>query len=449
MSGGKLRVTQTSKGGLNETLRGWLPILQKPITELESLLKEKAEENPFLQIEGNQEISYDENDPEDKDDFEDEDFRGFDDNYYRKDENKKSITDTIEATTLQQNSLYDALYEQITDQFFPTPKSKKIALELINFINEEGFFEGDTDEISAKLNENPKEIEKIRLRFERFSPTGIGAKNNEESFMWQLNECEDIDKDDEDLYQLVKTLIYNSDKLQAFRKEDRFAEALLVFKKFRAPPAIDFYENSPQVIPDFFVFNDPVTGKLEIELNDPYYPTLTIDTNGLDKKEDFVKNKIKEARDLIDAVEMRRKTLMNIGLMIIDRQYDFFKNNGAIAPMKLADISADLERNSSTISRAISNKYLVCDRGRFELKSFFSIAIDDNNETSTRAIKDYLQKLIKEEPKEKPLSDQKLLQIIQKQFGNINMVRRTITKYREQLSIPTSGERKRIYLITR
>ena len=139
---------------------------------------------------------------------------------------------------------------------------------------------------------------------------------------------------------------------------------------------------------------------------------------------------------------MRIKTLYNIGMMIVEYQYDFFKG-GAIKPLKLVDISEDLDRNPSTISRAISEKYLACDRGVLSMKSFFSVSIED---TSTKSIKDYIQQLIKDEPREKPLSDQKIVDNVQAHF-KLKMVRRTITKYREQLTIPKSGERKREYLL--
>jgi RNA polymerase sigma-54 factor len=421
-------------------MRNWLPLLQCSVTDLESRLRTEAEANPFLQIAPNQEISYDEHDPDNDDRIEDEDFLDSDDNYYKKEERKHSLSEVIEATTLYQKSLYDALFEQVTDHLFPTPQSKAIALSIIDAIDEEGFFEGDIESIAKKNRVSAEFAEKIRLRFEQFSPSGVGAKDISECFVWQLREYDLDDK----IYQLTKTLIYNRNNLAAFCKEEGFSEALTLFKRLRNPPAIEFLEDSAQVIPDIFVFTNG--DELEVELNDPYYPKLIIETPNGDKKEEFVRAKLKEARDLIDAVDMRRKTLKKIGLMIVDRQYDFFKSGADIAPMKLADISEDLGRNCSTISRAISGKYLACDRGVFALKSFFSIAIDDANETSTRAIKDYLTKLIKDEPRQKPLSDQKLLRLIESKFA-VKMVRRTITKYREQLAIATSGERKRLYLI--
>jgi RNA polymerase sigma-54 factor len=425
---------------ISATMRDWLPLLQCPVTELESRLKTAAEENPFLQITPNQEISYEEHDPEEQARVEDDDFLDFNDDYYKREEPKNSLSDIIEATTTYQKSLYEAAYEQVTDSLFPTPQSKAIARDLIGAMSDEGFFEGDIETIAKRNGVNAETAEKIRLRFENFSPSGVGAKDICECFLWQLREY-DLD---EKLYQLIKTLILNRENLSVFCKEEGFSDAMTIFRRLRNPPALDFMEDSMQVVPDIFVFANG--DELEVELNDPYYPKLVIESVEGAKKEEFVRAKIKEARDLIDAVDMRRKTLKKIGLMIVDRQYDFFKSGLNIAPMKLADISEDLGRNSSTISRAISGKYLACDRGVFALKSFFSIAIDENNETSTRAIKDFLTKLIKDEPREKPLSDQKLLQAIESKFS-VKMVRRTITKYREQLGIATSGERKRLYLI--
>ncbi|GHV07377.1 RNA polymerase sigma-54 factor [Campylobacterota bacterium] len=433
----KLRADVGVKGKISATMRNWLPLLQCPIDELEAKLKLEAEINPFVHIETGNEISID--DFNDKDEWEDEDFLGFDDQYHRRTEPKSSISEAIEATTLVKDSLYDSLYNQITDHLFPTPSSKTIALELIKYIDEDGFFDGDMQAIAKRLGVSEATLEGVRKRFEYLTPCGVGAKDITECFLFQLREY-DLD---EELYQLVKTLIYNRENLSQFHREQRFSEAMTLFKRLRNPPAVDFMEESIQVIPDIFVFNDD--GELQVKLNEAFYPTINIDDLSMlpeVKKEEFVRIKLKEARDLVDAVVMRKATLYKIGLMIINYQYDFFMG-GAIKPMKLADISEDLGRNSSTISRAISGKYLACDRGVFTLKSFFSISID---ETSTRAIKDFVQKLIKEEPRHKPLSDQKLLKLVQDQF-KVEMVRRTITKYREQLNIATSGERKRLYLL--
>ena len=116
-----------------------------------------------------------------------------------------------------------------------------------------------------------------------------------------------------------------------------------------------------------------------------------------------------------------------------------------IKPMKLKDLAEEFGHAQSTISRAISNKYLECNRGIFPIKNFFTTAID--GDTSNASIKQFISDLIKQESKTKPLSDLKILELIEERFS-IKMVRRTITKYRKQLNIASSSERKRNYAIS-
>ncbi len=145
------------------------------------------------------------------------------------------------------------------------------------------------------------------------------------------------------------------------------------------------------------------------------------------EKDEFVRPKIKEARDLIDALNMRKATLYKLGLMIVEFQYDYFKG-GAIRPMKLQNIADELGLNVSTISRAIANKYLASNRGIWPIKSFFSTAISED--TSAAAIKEYLKTLFATESRKKPLSDEAALKFV---------------KYRMALGVASSSERKKLY----
>ena len=194
-------------------------------------------------------------------------------------------------------------------------------------------------------------------------------------------------------------------------------------------------------MPDIFVLS--TSSGISVQINDDYYPEISIDTEGLDEKEAFVSSRIKEASELIDALEMRKATLYKIGLMIVEYQYDYFLG-GDIKPMKLKDLADELGRNPSTISRAIANKYLSSPRGTVALKNFFATGFDE--ETSSAAIKEFLLELIKNEDHKKPLSDLKIQELIQAKF-NIQIVRRTITKYRKILNIGSSSQRKKIYQI--
>ena len=420
----KLRVTstQTTKQKFSSTLRGWLPILQVNLDTLVETLEPFVQENPFISVKSGSEI------PDKK----------FEKKPFFSEISKHSVSETIEALTVDKKSLFQTLHEQINPPLFPTNKSQKIAYEIIEHINAEGYFESSAlQDVADALSISIEEVDKIRQRFAYLEPLGIGALDLKEAFLFQL---QDLSLEDE-LYHLVETLILEFDTIESFNKEPRFHEALSIIKRFRNPPAIDFLEDEKEIIPDIFIYNSG--GIIEVKLNDAYYPEVLIDTEGLDENLSFVSQKLKDAKDLIDALEMRKATLYKIGLMIVEYQYDFFFGK-AIKPMKLKDLADDLGRNPSTISRAIAGKYLSCNRGVIPLKQFFATAIEED--ISNSAIKEYMLSLVKNENKQKPLSDLKLLELIEKQF-NVKMVRRTITKYRQQFNIASSSERKKLYTL--
>lgn len=420
----KLRVsgTQTTKQKFSSTLRGWLPILQANLDTLVETLEPFVQENPFISVKSGSET------PD----------KRFEKKSFFSEVAKASVSDTIEALTLDKKSLFQTLHEQINPPLFPTEKSQRIAYEIIENINSEGYFEAASlVEIAKKLVVSTEEVEKIRQRFAYLDPLGIGALDIKETFLFQL---QDLSLEDT-LYTMVEKLIINFEAIESFSKEPLFHEALSVIKRFRNPPAIDFLEDEKEVIPDIFIYD--LAGAIEVRLNDAYYPEVILDTEGLDENHSFVSQKIKDAKDLIDALEMRKATLYKIGLMIVEYQYDFFFGK-AIKPMKLKDLADDLGRNPSTISRAIAGKYLSCSRGVIPLKQFFATAVEED--ISNSAIKEYMLELVKNESKIKPLSDIKLLELIEKKF-NIKMVRRTITKYRQQFNIASSSERKKLYTL--
>ncbi|AII14675.1 RNA polymerase sigma54 factor [Campylobacter iguaniorum] len=409
----KLAQKVTQKAKLNQTLRSWLPILQASSDELKDTLEPFIKDNPFAKIEIDK--------PHHSKNFYNE--------FY-----SNHVSDRIEQMSVYECSLYEKLYSQIDKPLFPTQKSKDIANAIIECINSEGYFEYN-DEILAKFD--AKDVEKIRKRFAYLEPIGVGAKDYKESFLFQLDElC-----DDDEIYTLAKDMINDFENLSKYTKQKNYENALKIIKKFKNPPAVEYLEDEAQVTPDIYVFT--TDEGVEVKVNDEFYPEILIDTEGIDEKCEFVSSRIKEARDLIDALEMRKATLYKIGLMIIEYQYDYFLG-GDIKPMKLKDIAGDLGRNPSTISRAIQNKFLSCSRGIVALKNFFAAAASED--ISNAAIKDFVKNLIKQENHQKPLSDEAILACIEKDFG-IKIVRRTITKYRKALNIGSSSQRKKIYAI--
>lgn len=409
----KLSQKLTAKTKLNQTLRSWLPILQVASDELKETLEPFIEKNPFVQLEPNPKS------------------RSL--NFYN-DIYKTSISDTIESSIIYKESLYEKLSSQIDDKLFPSKRSKDIANLIIECINCEGYFEWD-DGIFIGFSKD--EVERIRARFAYLEPVGVGAIDYKESFIFQLDELCDNDE----IYELCVEIIQNFENISKFTKRKNYDTAMALIRKFKNPPAIEYMDDEMLVIPDIFVYDSD--DGIEIAINDEFYPNIHIDTEGIDEKSEFVAGKIKEAKDLIDALEMRKSTLHKIGLMIIEYQYDYFFG-GDIKPMKLKDIAEDLGRNPSTISRAIQNKYLSSKRGIVPLKNFFAAAA--SQEVSNAAIKEFLLNLIKNENRIKPLSDEAILAMIESEF-KIKLVRRTITKYRKALNIASSSERKKLYAI--
>ncbi|WP_103628301.1 RNA polymerase factor sigma-54 [Campylobacter concisus] len=413
-----LRQKQTlaPKIKLNQTLRSWLPILQSRLDELKETLEPFIKDNPFATIEHkNLEKSEKKR------------------NFFEQ-ASKNSVSESIEALSIYKESLYEKLISQINPPLFPTQKSQDIAYKIIECLDDEGYFSYD-DEIFVGFDES--EIERVRARFAYLEPCGVGAKDVKESFLFQLSEAEASDE----IIECAKKIILNFENIEKLRKLKFYDDALKIIKKFKNPPAIEYLEEASQKVPDIFVLS--TSSGISVQINDEYYPEISIDTEGLDEKEAFVSSRIKEASELIDALEMRKSTLYKIGLMIVEYQYDYFLG-GDIKPMKLKDLADELGRNPSTISRAISNKYLSCARGTIALKNFFSTGFDE--ETSNAAIKEFLLELIKGEDHKKPLSDLKIQELIQAKF-NIQIVRRTITKYRKILNIGSSSQRKRVYQI--
>ena len=396
---------------LSTKLMHFLPVLKASVDELIEIAKEVEKENPFLEVKNKKIITLS--------------------------NLKNAITDEIEALSISKKTLYEDLMEQIENSnLFPTQMSKKIAYEILNDISIEGFFEGSEEEIAKRLKVKVEKVKSVRERFIYLNPAGIGAKDIKECMLFQLYNL-DISKE---VFNLAKSMIDNLENMHKYDDSKYFKEAVKVIKNLKVTPAFEYVRND-EIIPEISVLN--INGELQIKLNDEYYPEINI--KECDLSDEFCKRKIKEAKSLVDGLELRKATLKKIALMIVELQYEFF-TGGVIKPMKIKDLADELEYAPSTISRAISNKYLLCNRGIIPLKSFFSTALDED--VSSNQIKEEIREIIKNEDRNKPLSDDKITEIINKKY-NLNLVRRTISKYRDALNIPTSRERKKLYKVSR
>lgn len=428
--GGKLRGNLQVKARLSTTLKSWLPILQSGVTELEDTLNAIAEENPYANVQSQMTQSLNAKSPK-----------------RSKSQALSSSNERFEQNHISEQSLYEVLESQIDSKLFPTSISQSIAFKILENINDEGYLDVAVAELALEMNVSEEEFERVRQRFAYLEPYGVGARDVLESFLFQLNNS-DLEGES---YELALKIIKDLHNHSKYKNHKDYNAVMKTIKTFKNPPAIEFSPREAEIIPDIFIFErlksdslKNTTYELEVAINDAYYPKIVIEENlKLKDKQgaEFLRTKLKEAKDLVDALDMRKATILKIAIALRENQYDFFMG-GEIRPMKLKDIAQDLGYAPSTISRAIANKYLECDRGIFPIKSFFTAAID--GDTSNASIKDFILNLVKNEDRKKPLSDLKILKIVEEKF-DLKMVRRTITKYRQQLNIASSSERKRLY----
>jgi RNA polymerase sigma-54 factor len=408
-----LNTSVAQKQNLNLSLKLWLPMLQSSLQDLEKHLKDVSYENPFLELKKPKE---------------------FYSNYSLSGTNGEFI----ESIATYDVSLTDKINEQICPPLFPTPNAQKVALEILCDINEEGYFEGNIEQIAITCNVYKEYVESIRQRFSQLEPSGVGAVDLKESFLFQLDSL-DMKIDDE-LYNFLKRIIKDIAHIDKYAAHHRFDDAKDIIKYFNNPPAIDYINTNIQVIPDFFV---EVGEDIDIRINHAYYPDIKV-KDAFSTKNENIKEKIKEAKDLVNLLSLRKSTLYKIILIIVEKQISFFVG-GELKPFSMQEIAAELGFAESTISRAVANKYIECSLGIYPLKFFFTNSVD-NKDLSSSEIKSFIKSLVEYENKEEPLTDQDILESIEEKF-NLQMVRRTITKYRKMLDVPSSKERKKLYKV--
>jgi RNA polymerase sigma-54 factor len=408
-----LSISTAQKQNLNLSLKLWLPMLQTSIQDLESYLTNLSYENPFLEV------------TKSKD-------------FYSNFTSNGTSGEFVESLAFYSNSLNDKLSDQIENEsLFPTPNSKKVALEILCDIDENGYFDGDIEKIATTCGVYKEYVESIRQRFARLEPSGVGALNLQESFLFQLDSFDR--KIDDELYNFTKKIIKDIAHVDKYASHHRFNDAKDIIKYFNNPPAIDYINDNVQVVPDFFV---EINEDIDIKINNAYYPDIKVKNPFITKNEN-IKEKLKEAKDLVNLLNLRKSTLYKIVLIIVEKQISFFVG-GELRPFSMQEIAAELGFAESTISRAVSNKYVECNLGIFPLKFFFSNAVD--KDLSSSQIKSYIKSLVDYENKNEPLTDESILEFIETKF-NLKMVRRTITKYRKILDIPSSKERKKLYKV--
>lgn len=472
-----------------------MKLLQVPTAHLEERIKEELEENPALET---SEDGHEDNHEDQQDDFEleGEDFEkdgsendydnidisdyvndGDDEvgDYKYRDDNYGDPNETKTIPHKVETSFYDTLKTQLLMLNLDS-RQRKIAEQIIGSIDDDGYLRREitsiVDDLAFRQNidSTEKEIKGLIKLIQQFDPAGVAAKDLQECLLLQLKRKEVEGQPVKIAIEIIEKYFEeftkkHYEKIQRALNldEDGIKEVINQIIKLNPKPGGQVGETNKlqsYVIPDFFVLNN--NGKLEVTLNSKNAPDLRISEGYRDMLKDydrgtkkdkrqkeavlFIKQKIDSAKWFIDAIKQRQHTLLSTMTTIVEYQKQFFLTgeDTDLRPMILKDIAERTFLDISTVSRVANSKFVQTEFGTYRLKFFFSesLVTDSGEEVSTREVKKILSNLIEEENKQRPLSDEKLTELLQEKGYNI--ARRTVAKYREQLNIPVARLRKEL-----
>ncbi len=477
------KLSQTQK--LSPQQIQYQKLLQLNILALEQRIKMELEQNPLLeevmeeeqepemelkQEEPEEEFAEQEESREDEFDLEDfmndEDFEEVMSNKSPDEEDSRPIAPargTLTEKLLEQLHLLDLTEEEVA-----------IGEEIIYSLDSDGYFKEDL----RTLVENLKTFDHIEISYEKaeevlkkiqtFDPVGIAARNLQECLLVQL---ENLDFDPYYSYLAKKMLKehfkeflnkrYDLIKKKMDLTDETLKEVIALIKKLNPKPGAGKIENEEtnQITPDFII--EKIGNDYIITLNDKMMPSITINKEYLEmlnstkkkrkmSKEEketrkFLREKFESAKWFIASIQQRRETLLKIMRAIFEKQYEFFEQGPkALKPMIYKDIAEEVGMDISTISRVVNGKYVQSPVGIHELKYFFSegLSTSEGEEVSNKHIKELIKEIIENEPKDKPYSDDKIAEMLKEK--GIQIARRTVAKYREQMKIPVARLRKEL-----
>jgi len=367
-----------------------------------------------------------------------------------------------------QGSVAETLQDHLRWQLDLTPFNdldRACATAIIDAIDSDGYLRASFEEIEESLGSpsqvSSKEIEIVLHRIQHFDPLGVGARDLSECLLLQLSDLADDDtpwlKEAKILVSEHLELLGTHDyiqltKLMALNRE-QLEEVVKLIQSLNPHPGAKFDSSqmTAYVIPDVFV--KKVNGQWKVELNQEALPKVRVNNdyagfisrNNKSADNQSLKTHLQEARWYIKSLKSRQDTLLSVAKCIVKRQSAFLNyGEEAMKPLILHDIASELEMHESTISRVTTQKYIHTPRGFFELKYFFSshVGTEMGGECSSTAIRAMIKKMIAEENRAKPLSDNKIASLLSDR--GIQVARRTVAKYREAMAIPPSNERKRL-----
>ena len=472
---------------INPRLYQAMDLLYMPLLDLQQHLKQELLNNPFLDmVEPEEEeeeteeeeateaeAATEEKNSNDEIDWEEILLDGFDAGGRREEHEEREY---YEPVTVDTRDLSDHLLDQIT-LLDLTPRQQFLADEFVGNINEDGYLACPLDDLRTAVNDTvikaaeaadrdiedlplytlPETEEMLRI-IQSLDPPGVGARDLRECLMLQLREA---GLEQSVPYRLVRDCF---DELINHRWSEiskRFGispgdvqKAADEIKKLDPKPGLVYSDASDNyIIPDLIV--EKIDGKYHVFLNDANLPRLKLSRAyqeiARDKKKfegeskEFISNKLNSANWMIQAIEQRRQTMLKVMNYIVDRQRDFFeKGVQYLKPLTLREVAEVINMHESTVSRVTNEKYVQTPRGVLPLKFFFSSGLSTTagEDVSARGIKAQIEKLVADEDPKHPLTDQAIVNILKE--SGVQIARRTVAKYRDQLGVLSARMRKRV-----
>jgi RNA polymerase sigma-54 factor len=467
----KLQARLSQKLILTPSLQQAIKLLPMTTLELAELLNQEMVENPMLEEvpteeqAADQEKTQEPEKPKDakEDTWDDADYEYFfgeylDEGYRPRQPQEVKELPPIENTLSTRSSLADHLMWQLTLQA-SDEKVREIGAAIIGNVDDDGYLVASVDELAGLGPWDISDVERALEHVQGFDPIGVASRDLQECLLLQIRHMGLGGTPAETLVRDHLPLLRNQkipDLAKAVGIEPEEVKAHIEFIKHLDPKPGARYSpaDSQYVIPDVYIIKTDEGYKAV--LNEDGLPQLRIspvyrrllDKGGetTDETRAYVKDKFRSALWLLKSVDQRQKTIVKVATSIINFQHAFLDHGiEHLRPLVLRDVANDIGMHESTVSRVVNNKYMHTPQGVYEMKYFFHSGISSSygEHVSSVTIKQRIRKIIEAEDARRPLSDSKIMNILQKE--GLALARRTIAKYREELKIPTSNQRKVLY----
>jgi RNA polymerase sigma-54 factor len=476
----KLNLRLSQKLIMTPSLQQAIRMLQMTKLELQEEVTQELTENPLLEESQDAPAENEEapaqaaesadgetpaaEDDRERDSFEEIDYEAYFQDYMDLSYRPQAPAEEIDSRPLDNilskpKSLADHLLWQL-DMTITTATHKEIARAIIGNLDEGGYLRASLEEIAAMGPYQPEDVELALHLVQEFDPTGVGSRDLRECLLIQLSlhdmegtPAETIVRDHMDLLQgrkfreLSQALACSLDEVMHYVDTIRHLDP---------KPGKKYNQDSNNyVVPDVYIVK--IDRGYTILLNEDGLPRLRIspfyrrmidrgNTEVSRETRDYVREKFRSAFRLIKSLEERQRTIYKVARSIVKHQQGFLDfGYEHLRPLILRDVADDIGMHESTVSRVVNNKYMHTPRGLFEMKFFFHSSISSTHgaDISSLAVKERIKKVVAEEDSKHPLSDAAIVHILRD--DGLRIARRTVAKYREELRIPSSNERRQGY----